>query len=86
MARANPEGTGAQLSDPHERSGASHDPREGHLSQLEYSLHGQAGLFTVASGSRKSVNQVRRRAEFYYQQLDALRTLIGHDVLHSVMD
>jgi hypothetical protein len=55
-----------QLSDHHQRSWTGHVASEGHLSQLGYSLYRQAGLCTAPSW---------RRAEFYYQQLDALRTV-----------
>ena len=45
----NPEGTGAQLSDHHQRSRTGHDAGEGDLSQLGHSLYRQAGLCTAPS-------------------------------------
>ena len=59
--------------------GTGDDAGEGDLSQLGHSLYRQAGLCAApscASGSAKITEAgVRRRAEFYYQQLDALRAL-----------
>jgi hypothetical protein len=43
------EGTGAELSDHHQRPGACHDPGEGCVSKLGYSLRGEASLWTAPS-------------------------------------
>src|SRR6516165_9507445 len=47
---ADPEGTGAELSDHDERPESRHEPDQSHLSQLGHSLQRQAGLWLTASG------------------------------------
>ena len=73
------EGTGAQLSHHHQRSRTGDDAGEGHLSQLGHSLYRQAGLCAAHRAEwlgKIGEPGVRRRAEFYYQQLDALRRCV----------
>src|SRR5260221_10683409 len=47
--RPHAEGTGTQLSDAQQRSRTSHEPSEGDLSQLRYSLCRQASLCSGSS-------------------------------------
>src|SRR5258708_39916926 len=76
--RPHAEGTGTQLFGAQQRSRTSHEPSEGDLSQLGIPC---AGKQVYAPGHRAEwlakITEVGvfRRAEFYYQQLDALRVL-----------
>src|SRR5712671_2360839 len=53
---------GAELSDHHQRPGACHDPGEGCVSKLGYSLRGEASLWTAPSPGVAGQDPGARRA------------------------